>query len=157
MVDPSSVSIRFSNYSLLPQISFTGPMMSNYITKITRIPYLAGTDGANSLVDSFIVKKLKFSVNEDGDGFDWATSPDEFKIVIDKKEFASGVTKRAYKVFAFLDQCLHAKFGDSFTSVARHFARKGFIPLVAGVNHQLTKIANTCKRRSFVIILFRMP
>jgi hypothetical protein len=52
----------------------------------------------NASVEGFIVRKLMFMVNASRDGIQWTRSQDSFKVIVEKMAFASGVTKKAYKV-----------------------------------------------------------
>lgn len=75
---------------------FQGPSTNIYLTKISRTLHPVAINDLDT--ESFIVKKLKFRVNYAGDRFDWTAFTDAFRVIIDKQEFASGVTKKAYKV-----------------------------------------------------------
>lgn len=77
--------------------------LSGFLTKaantyFTNIVRSSATITNNDSVEGFIVKKLTFTVDDSGDGIQWAMSEDSFKVMVEKTAFASGVTKRAYKV-----------------------------------------------------------
>jgi hypothetical protein len=85
---------------LFCNIHFPGLSTKTTKTYFTNIARSSATSADNASVDGFIVKKLAFTV--DGDGIQWTMSQDSFKANVEKIAFASGVTKKAYKVW-----CIH--------------------------------------------------
>jgi len=86
---------------LLYNIHFPGfftKAPNNYFTNVVRS---SAKFADNASVEGFIVKKLTFTFDGAEDGVQWSTSQDSFKVVIEKKAFASGLTKHAYKVLCF--------------------------------------------------------
>lgn len=95
---------------LLCNIHFPGfftKATNNYFTNIVQS---SAKFADNASVEGFIVQKLTFTVDGDEDGIQWSMSQDSFKIVVEKKAFASGLTKNAYKVLCFISKSPNAPF-----------------------------------------------
>jgi len=89
------VLLRWYNIHLSKGFStFKSKAARTYFTNIA--PSATITD--DDAVQGYIVKKLTFTVDDSRDGIQWTTSQDSFKVMVEKTAFASGVTKRAYKV-----------------------------------------------------------